>query len=122
MGVVDTWTGPDVSSKVAPLFATSRNSYVPSVVGIATVQEPDDRGVLPAVRVQLLVYTKSSAGPAGAPWTYPPITYKTVGPVTLLQLTVPLPPGATALGFAVRVGGVGAADTWTGPDVASTVL
>ena len=67
VGAADTWTGPDVASTVLPSFANSRNSYVPGVVGIAKVHEPDARGVLPGFRVQLLVYTQASVVVPGAP-------------------------------------------------------
>ena len=103
VGVVDTWTGPDAASKISTLFANSRNSYVPSVAGIAKVHEPDDRAVLPAFRAQLLVYTYSSYAPLGVPETYRAIQSRVVGLATSLQLTVTVPPGATVLGFAVRV-------------------
>ena len=51
-----TSTRPDFASKlVVESFANSRNSYVPGVVGIVMVQEPDARAAGPAVCEQLLV-------------------------------------------------------------------
>ena len=52
----DTWTGLDLASGLLVWpFANSRNSYVPGVVGIVTVQAPDARPAAPAVGEQLLV-------------------------------------------------------------------
>jgi hypothetical protein len=124
VGVVDTWTGPDVASKISTLFANSRNSYVPvpSVVGIATVHEPDDRAVPPAFRVQLLVNRNARYAPWGAPWTYPPIQSRVVGLATSLQLSVTVPPGATVLGFAVKVAAAAVDARAKRNTIASTIL
>ena len=52
----DTWTGLDLASGLLVWpFANSRNSYVPGVVGIVTVHEPDAGPAAPAVAEQLLV-------------------------------------------------------------------
>ena len=52
---LSTSTRPDFASKLVVSFANSRKSYVPGVVGIVMVQEPDAFAAAPAVGEQLLV-------------------------------------------------------------------
>src|SRR2546422_1008060 len=66
-------------------------------------QEPAESAAAPAVWVQELSYSQAGKSVLAAPWRKSPIQSVVVGLATLLNDTVTLAPGATAVGLALTI-------------------